>query len=154
MKRSNYMNTQIQEFISGEKIAILGASRTNDKYKFGNMAAAELKRRGYEVFLVHPQAVSIGGQATYPNLNALKNQVDGVLVSLPAAKGAEVLREAAAAGIRNVWVQQGGESAELIKLGEELNLNLITGKCILMYAQPVRSYHVIHRFIVRLSGQL
>ena len=47
------MNTQIQKFISGKRVAILGASRTNDKYKFGNMAAAELKRRGYEV---HPGA--------------------------------------------------------------------------------------------------
>ena len=148
------MNTQIQDFISGRRIAIVGASRTNDKYKFGNMAAIELKRRGYEVYLVHPQAETINGQATYPNLGALKGQVDGVLVSIPAVKAAEVLREAAAAGLRNVWLQRGAESPELIKLGEELDLNLITGKCILMYAQPVRGFHVIHRFVASLSGQL
>jgi hypothetical protein len=148
------MNTQIQDFISGKRIAVVGASRSNDKYKFGNMAAAELKRRGYKVYLVHPQAGSINGEATYPSLGALQGQVDGVLVSIPAAKGADVLREAAALGLRNVWVQLGGESPELIKLGEELKLNLVTGKCILMYAQPVRSYHMIHRFVVRLSGQL
>jgi hypothetical protein len=41
------MNTRIREFISGKRIAVVGASRTNDKYKFGNMAAVELKRRGY-----------------------------------------------------------------------------------------------------------
>ena len=148
------MNTQIQDFISGRRIAIVGASRTNDKYKFGNMAAIELKRRGYEVYLVHPQAETINGQATYPNLGALKGQVDGVLVSIPAVKAAEVLREAAAAGLRNVWLQRGAESPELIKLGEELDLNLITGKCILMYAQPVRGFHIIHRFVASLSGQL
>lgn len=148
------MNTQIQDFISGKRIAVVGASRSNDKYKFGNMAAAELKRRGYQVYLVHPQAASINGEATYPSLSALQGQVDGVLVSIPAAKGADVLREAAALGLRNVWLQLGGESPELIKLGEALKLNLVTGKCILMYAQPVRSYHMIHRFVVRLSGQL
>jgi uncharacterized protein len=148
------MNTHIQEFVSSKKIALVGASRTNDKYKFGNMAAAELKRRGYEVYLVHPQAETINGEATYPSLGALKGRVDGVLVSLPAVKGAQVLREAAAAGIRNVWVQQGGESPELINLGEELKLSLVTGKCILMYAQPVRSFHIIHRLIARVSGQL
>jgi len=113
-----------------------------------------LKRRGYEVFLVHPQAGTIDGQVTYPNLAALKDRVDAVLVSLPAAKGMEVLREANAAEIRNVWIQQGGESPELVKLGEELGLNLVTGKCILMYAQPVRGFHTIHRLIARLSGQL
>jgi predicted CoA-binding protein len=148
------MNAQIQNFISGRRIAIVGASRSNDKYRFGNMAATELQRRGYEIFLVHPQAQTINDQATYPNLAALKGRVDGVLVSVQAAKGADVLREAAAAGLHNVWLQQGGESPELIKLGEELHLNLVTGKCILMYALPVRGFHVIHRFVARVSGQL
>ena len=148
------MNTRIQDFISGKRIAIVGASRTNDKYKFGNMAGIELKRRGYEVYFVHPQAESINGEETYPSLSALRGRVDGVLVSVPAAKGADVLRGAAAVGVRNVWVQQGGESTELIRLGEELKLNLVTGKCILMYAQPVRGFHVIHRFVARLGGQL
>jgi uncharacterized protein len=148
------MNTNIQEFISSKKIAIVGASRTNDKYKFGNMAAAELQRRGYEIYLVHPQAESINGKSVYPSLAAVKGLVEALLVSLPAPKSPEVLREAAAAGIRNVWIQQGGESPELIQLGEELNLNLVTGKCILMYAQPVRGFHTIHRFMARLSGQL
>jgi uncharacterized protein len=148
------MNTHIQEFISGKRMALVGASRSNDKYKFGNMAAAELKQRGYEIYLVHPQAETIGGVPTYPSLSALKGRVDGVLVSLPANKSAGVLREAAAAGITHVWIQSGGESQELIELGRELKLNLVTGKCILMYAQPVRSYHAIHRFIARLGGQL
>jgi uncharacterized protein len=148
------MNTNIQEFISGKRIAVVGASRSNDKYKFGNMAAAELKRRGYKIFFVHPQTETIHGEATFPSLSALSGKVDCVLVSLPASKGAGVLGEAAAAGLRNVWVQQGGESPELIQLGEKLNLNMVTGKCILMYAQPVRSFHMIHRFITRVSGNL
>lgn len=147
------MDTHIQAFITGKRIAVIGASRTN-KNKFGNMAAAELKRRGYEVCFVHPQAETIDSEAVYPNLSVLEGQVDGVLVSLPAEKGADVLRDAAAAGISNVWVQQGGESAELIKLGEELKLNLVAGKCILLYAEPVRGFHSIHRFVARLTGQL
>jgi len=148
------LNTHIQEFISGKRIAIVGASRTNNKYKFGNMAAAELKRRGYEVYLVHPQAKTINDIATYPSVSALKGRVDGVLVSLPASKSGSVLKDAAAAGITNVWIQQGGESQELIEMGEALKLHLVTGKCILMYAQPVRSFHTIHRFIARVTGQL
>ena len=103
---------------------------------------------------MHPQAESINGMATYPSLSALKGRVDCVLISLPAGKSKEVLQEAAAAGITNVWIQQGGESQELIEMGGELKLNLVTGKCILMYLQPVRSYHAIHRFFAKLGGQL
>jgi predicted CoA-binding protein len=148
------MDTRIQDFISGKRIALVGASRSNDKYKFGNMAADELKRRGYEVYLVHPQADTINGEKAYPNLGALPGKVDGVLVILPAAKSTPVLQEAAGLGIRNVWIQQGAESPELIELGKGLNLNMVTHKCILMYAQPVRSFHTIHRFIARVTGQL
>lgn len=147
------MNTRIHDFVDGKRIAVVGASRTN-KNKFGNLAAGELKRRGYSVYFVHPQAESIDGECAYPSLSALDGRVDGVLVSVPAARGADVLREAARLGIRNVWVQQGGESVELIQLGEELKLNLVTNKCILMYAQPVRGAHRFHRFIARLTGQL
>lgn len=147
------MDTNIQTFIEGKRIAIAGASRTT-KTKFGNMAAAELERRGYDVYFVHPQAESIQGKPAYSDLNALRDKVDGVLVSLPAEKGADVLRDAAAAGIRNVWIQQGGESPELIQLGEELELNLVTGTCILLYAQPVRGFHILHRWIAQLTGQL
>ena len=53
---------------------------------------------------MHLQAESIDGQAAYQNLSALRGQVDGVLVSLPATKGDDVLREAASVGTRNVWV--------------------------------------------------
>jgi hypothetical protein len=148
------MDARIQDFISGKRIALVGASRSNEKNKFGNMAATELKRRGYEVYLVHPQADTINGEAAYHNLSALHGRVDGVLVILPAAKSTPVLQEAAALGIRNVWIQQGGESPDLIELGKELKLNMVTHKCILMYAQPVRSFHTIHRFIARVTGQL
>jgi predicted CoA-binding protein len=148
------MNVQIQNFISGKRIAVVGASQANPKTKFGNMAAKELKRRGYQVFYVHPQAEIIDGEQAYHHLSELAGRVDGLLLSLPAAKGLEVLRQAAGAGIRNVWVQAGGESPELIGLGEELKLNLVTGKCILLYATPVKGFHVIHRLVARVTGQL
>jgi predicted CoA-binding protein len=56
--------------------------------------------------------------------------------------------------LRNVWLQQGAETPELIALGRELGLDLVSGKCILMYAPPVRSFHWLHRAVVKLMGQL
>jgi predicted CoA-binding protein len=146
------MNTSIQEFISGKRIALAGASRSGKK--FGNMAQKELKARGYQVFLIHPEAKEIEGDACYPSLAALRDKVDGVLVCLPASQAGQVLMEAAAVGLRNVWLQQGAETSELIALGRELGLDLVSGKCVLMYAPPVRSFHWFHRAVVKLMGQL
>jgi len=146
------MNQAIQEFIDGKRVAVVGASRQGNK--FGNIAAKELGQRGYQVYIVHPEAKEIDGQPCYANLEAVHKQVDGVLVSVPPQQGMNVLKDAAAVGLRNVWVQQQGDSPDLIALGESLDLNLVTGKCILMYAPPVRSFHAWHRGFMRLVGKL
>lgn len=146
------MDQAVQDFINCKRIAVVGASR--NKNKFGNAAYKELKERGYQVFAVNPSAQEINGDACYPNLMSLKDQVDGVLVTVPAQQGIKVLQEAKEAGIHNVWVQQQAESPELLKVGKELELNLVSGKCILMYAPPVRSFHKWHRGFVKLFGKL
>lgn len=146
------MDTQIQGFIGSKRIAVAGASRSPDK--FGNAAFKELKARGYEVFLIHPEAKEIDGAPCYPNLASLPGQVDGMVVSVPPSRSEKLLREAAAAGVRNVWLQAGAEAPELLALGQELGLNLVSGKCILMYAPPVRGFHWWHRAFCRVTGQL
>jgi predicted CoA-binding protein len=56
--------------------------------------------------------------------------------------------------MRNIWLQQGSESPEVLKLARELGLSPISGKCILMYAPPVGSFHKFHHFFARLFGKL
>ncbi len=145
------MEPTIQDFIEQKKVAIVGASRQGNK--FGNSAAKELQERGYEAFYVHPEADEIDGQPTYPNLEAVKDKAECVWVSVPADRGEAVLREAADAGLKKVWLQQGAGSPDLLKLGDELELELISGKCILMYAEPVGSFHKFHQVVWKMIGQ-
>lgn len=124
------MKQAVQEFIDGKRVAVVGASRQGNK--FGNIAAKELSQRGYQVYIIHPEAKEIDGQTCYPNLEAVHSQVDGVFVSVPPKQGMDILKDAAAVGLRNVWVQQQGDSPDMIALGKSLDLNLVTGKCILL----------------------
>ena len=146
------MDRAIQDFINGKRIAIVGVSREGTK--FGNTAFAELAARGYQVFAVHPEAKEIAGTPCYPNLAALRGQVDGVLVVVPPQQAVSVLQEAAVVGLKNVWLQQGAESSEVLAQARDLGLNLVAKKCVLMYAPPVRSFHGWHRFFAGLFGQL
>jgi hypothetical protein len=146
------INPAIEEFVACKRIAVVGASRGGKK--FGNGAAKELRTRGYEVVLIHPEAQQIDGQPCYPSVTAVRDQIDAVLISVPAGQAAAVMREAAGLGIRHVWLQQGAESPELLALGDELGLNLVSKKCILMYAPPVKSVHGWHRGFVKLVGKL
>ena len=146
------MDQAVQDFVNGKRIAVVGVSR--DKTKFGNTAFTELAARGYQVFAVHPTAQEVAGARCYPNLSALRGQVDGALVVVSPQQAVSVLREADAIGLKNVWLQQGAESPEALALARDLGLNLVARKCVLMYAPPVRSFHGWHRIFARLFGQL
>jgi predicted CoA-binding protein len=148
------MNQQqlIQDFVNCRRLAIVGVSRNGRK--FGNNAYKELKRRGYQVFAVHPTQTRVAGDRCYPNLMVLKGQIDAVVISVPARQAVSVIEQASAIGIKHVWLQQGAESVETFAAAEKFGLNMISKKCVLMYAPPVGSIHRWHRSLVRLFGQL
>ena len=108
------MNPLIEQFVSQKRIAVVGMSRSGKK--FGNMAAKELKAKGYEIYPVHPEAAEIDGFACSPSLSGLNGKIDAVWISVPPAKVSPVLNEAAEIGLKNIWLQQGAWSAEVESL--------------------------------------
>ena len=145
------MDSKIEQFIQAKKIAVVGVSRT--KGKFGTAIYDELKTRGFEVYGVNPHMEQIGSDRCYASLSELAGTVDAAVICLRPPSAAQALRDASAAGIQKIWLQQGSQSIETDKTARELGLSPVTGKCILMYAQPVRGYHSIHKFIAQVCGQ-
>lgn len=144
--------TAVSDFLAQKTLAVVGASRQGNK--FGNMAYKELKAKGYHVLAVHPQATSIEGDPCYPNLAALPEAVGGVVIIVPPAETEKVVREAASAGIRRVWIQQGAESETAIRFCQENGINAVYGECILMFAEPTGFGHRLHRWVWGLLGKL
>ena len=142
----------VADFVAQRKLAIVGVSRGG--IKFGNMAFRALQEKGYRVFPVNPNAEEIGGERCYPNLRALSETVGGVLVVVPPRAAEQVVRDAAAAGITRVWLQQGAECESAIRFCEENGLEVVHGECILMFAQPVASFHRWHRWLWQVLGKL
>ena len=145
------MNQAIQDFIDEKRIAVLGVSRSGKK--IGNAIALELKQRGYQVFIVHPEAKEIGGERCYPSLAAVQGKVDGAVICLPPMAAGQALREAVQAGVKKIWLQQGSQSPEVLATARELGVTPVVGKCILMYAGKVGSLHAWHRAFAKLIGQ-
>jgi uncharacterized protein len=142
----------VAEFLSQPELAIVGVSRKGRK--FGNMALRELKAKGYRVFPVHPSAEEIEGERCYPTLADVPRSVGGVLISVPPAQTDIVVREAAAAGIGRVWMQQGAQSAEAIRFCEEHGMQVVANECVLMFAEPAAWFHRAHRWIWKALGKL
>jgi hypothetical protein len=142
----------VADFVSQRKLAVVGVSRK--KMKFGNLAFRELKRKGYKLFPVHPHAEQLEGERCSASLAALPEPVEGLLVIVPPAQAEQVVREAAAAGIRRVWLQQGAGSPAAIRFCEDHGISVVHGECILMFAEPAAWYHRAHRWVWKLLGKL
>lgn len=145
------MKSEVEEFIRSKRFAVVGVSR--NERKFGNTIYKELKSRGYEVYGVNPSIEVIDGEKCYPSISALRDRVDAAVVCVKPDNVEQALRDAMDAGVRQVWLQQGAGDHHAVELGRSLGLNVVDGKCILMYAGPVKSYHAFHRFFVKLAGK-
>ena len=135
----------VDDFFSQTSLAIAGVSRKGKK--FGNMAFKELKSKGYDVYVVHPEAETIDGEKCYHDFKSLPKQVGGAVIVLPPAETEKAVKQVHDAGIKRVWMQQGAASSEAIKYCNENHMNVIHGECIMMFAEPVDSLHKFHRWI-------
>jgi len=142
----------IDDFLAQRTLAVAGVSRK--RMKFGAMAFRALKKKGYRVMPVNPKAETIDGERCYASLGELPEPVGGVLVILPPPETEKVVRDAAAAGIKRVWLQQGSKSEAAIQFCQENGIAAVHGPCILMFAEPVGLLHRCHRFVWRVIGKL
>jgi len=142
----------IEEILGQRTLALVGASARGRK--FGNVVLAELRAKAYEVLPVHPRASSVDGVPCHASIADLPDRVGALVIVVPPARAEEVVREAAEAGIRRIWMQQGAESDAALRTCREQGLTVVHGECILMFAEPVRSVHRVHRWLWRLLGRL
>jgi len=141
---------QVEDFIAAEPVAMVGVSR-NPK-KFGYAAFKELKEKGLNIVPVNPAASEILGVKVYPNVSSLPAEVRGIIIMTKKEQTLDVVKEAKAKGIKNIWIQQMADSKEALKELEGSGINFITGECILMHYKP-HSFHKFHRAINKLFGK-
>lgn len=140
----------IDEFLAQKTIAVVGASRSKDK--FGFAVYHDLKTKGYKVFAVNPNADVVDGDRCYAGLGALPSPADAVIMVIPPAQTLPIIEEAGRLGIKHLWLQQGSNSLEGETKAKELGMNLVSGECIFMFAEPMESFHKVHRFFNKLFG--
>ena len=104
-------------------VAVIGASQ--DRRKFGNKAVRAYRECGYEVFPVNPKEAVIEGLTAYPRLEAITAPVDFVSLYVPPAVGLQLLPAIAAKQPKEIWLNPGSESDELIEAAADLHLRTV-----------------------------
>ena len=111
--------------------AIVGASRDTSKY--GYKVFLSLKKSGYKVYPINPNAKELlGGLRCYSSLKELPEKPDVVVTVVPPKIALKTVKEASKLGITKIWMQQGSESEEAIEFCKQKSINCTTNTCIII----------------------
>lgn len=121
----------IRQFMSAKAFAVAGAS--GDPEKYGHKCFAALLRRGYTVYPVNPRATDVLGVKAYPTVGALPEPVESLSIVTPPAVTEQVVADAIAFGVKNIWMQPGAESQKAILAAKAAGVTVIAdGACLLV----------------------
>ena len=129
---------RIGNFLSAEAFAVAGASTNRDKY--GNKVLRCYMQHGKRVVPVNPNVSAVEGLVSVASVSDLPENIQSLSIITPPHITEQVVEEAIAKGIRNIWMQPGAQSNKAIRRCEEAGINLIAdGSCLLV----VLGYHEV-----------
>jgi predicted CoA-binding protein len=137
----------IDEFFAQDHLALMRPSPQTRV--MGCKVDKELTAKGYNVSVLYLDDEECRSKLTDPAM-----PVGGLMIAVPRDQTEKAVREAIAAKVPRIWIQEGSETEAAIRLCQENGVSLIHGECILMFAEPVRSFHAFHRWIWKLLGKL
>jgi len=121
------MDTEERILRDFSTLAVIGASRNPDKAAFSVPSA--LKAEGFRVIPVNPSVEELFGERAYPNLSAIPEPVEVVLVFRPSEQAPEIAREAVRIGAKALWLQLGIKSEEARRIAEEAGILYVEDHC-------------------------
>ena len=115
--------------IKQKTVAVIGAS--NDRTKYGNKAVRAYLLNGFKVYPVNPKEETIEGLKAYKSILEIQGEIDRVTLYVPPKVGLNILEEIAEKGVKEVYINPGAESDELVDKSRNLGLDPILACSIL-----------------------
>lgn len=123
--------SNISDFLKKENlIAVVGAS--NDKSKYGNRVYRDLKNAKFKIIPINLKEKEIEGDKAYAYLKDYKGKIDVVCLAVKPEVSLQILHQALAMQIKNIWFQPGSENDECLEFAKEHGFNVVHGQCIMV----------------------
>ncbi len=121
----------IEVFLNASTFAVAGASQ--DRSKYGNKVFRAIIASGRTVYPLNPTAVEVEGHPAFATIAELPIVPESLSIVTPPTVTRQVIQQAIAAGVKNVWMQPGAEDDQACQAAQEAGLNVIDdGSCILV----------------------
>jgi hypothetical protein len=145
----------IEDFLAQKRLAMIGVSR-NPK-DFSAVLFEELRKRGYEVIPVNPNATEVLCQHCFARIQDVKPPVDTVLLMTPSRSTDAVVSDCAEAGIKRIWMYRAGGkgavSPRAVAFCHERGIRVVPGQCPYMFLPGSGGVHAFHGFIRKITGR-
>lgn len=118
----------VREVLGFETVAVVGCSRSPKKA--AHDVPDYLRRQGYDVIPVNPNATEIFGRPASDSLSAVEADVDVVCVFRPSDEVAGIVDEALEReDVRVIWTQLGIRDEEATARAERAGLTVVQDRC-------------------------
>ena len=87
------MKEAATEFLGKKRIAVAGVSRQSGGAHGGNPVYQRLRKRGYNVYAVNPNAHEVEGDVSFPNLGTIPGGVDAVVIATSPSNATDVMND-------------------------------------------------------------
>ncbi len=125
------LDQQIEQFLAAPSFGVAGAS--DDKHKYGHKVYVCYQQNDRKAYPINPNVDKIMGSPAYKDIAAIPEKVESISIITPPNVTERIVDDAIAAGVKNIWMQPGAESAKGIAKAKEAGLNVISGgPCLLV----------------------
>ena len=142
----------INTFLSAEKIAFFGVSRTGKK--FSNEVYKAMIEKGYKLYPINPNTANIDGTECVEKFSDIKEEIKYGIFMTPKSITKDLISDAHSKGLKYIWIQPGSESLETLEFFNNNKIKVITNQCIFMYLEGKKFPHNLHKFILKILNKL
>jgi signal transduction histidine kinase/predicted CoA-binding protein len=110
-----------------KSIAVVGIS--DRKNAPAHSVPVYLQKQGYQIYPVNPKYEHVLGERAYPNLLAVDESVDVVLVFRRSEFVPEIIQQAIEIGVKVVWMQEGIVNLDAAEAAKDAGMEVIMDTC-------------------------
>lgn len=110
-------------------VAVVGASP--DSRRPSHRVAAYLAQHGYRIIPVNPNARTVLGKESYPNLSSIPEKIEVVDIFRRSEEVIPIIDEAIKIGAKVIWMQEGVINEEAAARARNAGLLVVMDKCML-----------------------
>jgi len=130
------MSTEDEILKSSRVVAVVGLSPKPERPSY--TVASYLKKQGYRIIPVNPQAKEILGEPAYPDLASVPEPVDVVDIFRRSEDVPGIVDEAIKIGAKAVWMQEDVINEPAAAKAREAGVQVIMDKCMKKEHQRMR----------------